>query len=249
MSKDNRQATKRVKEMQSAQRAKEQRRRNLIIGGVVMAVIVVIVGVGILIQQNRNDSGPSTDPAGATADNGVLRGEAGAPVRVVMYEDFQCPACKQMEELIGETLTQGIDDKTISVEYRPVAFLDGQSTTDYSSRALATAACVLDQDGADTYFALHDLLFTNQPEEGTAGLSDEELAGLAEQAGADKAAVEKCQDDGTFDGWAKSATDDWSKAGFTGTPTILVDGKQLEFTNDTPPSETLQSAIDAAAGN
>lgn len=249
MSKKNRQASQRVREMQAAQRAREQRRRNLIIGGVVIAVIVAIVGVGVLIQQNRNDAGPSTAPAGVTSENGVVRGDTSAPVQVVMYEDFQCPACKQMEELIGDTLTKNVDDKKISIEYRPVAFLDRASTTDYSSRALATAACVLDENGPETYFTLHDLLFANQPEEGSAGLSDEELAGLAEQAGADKAAVEKCQEAGTFDGWVKSATDAWSKAGFRGTPTILVDGKQVEFTNTTPATETVQNAIDAAAGN
>lgn len=249
MSKKNRQTSKRVKEMQAAQRAREQRRRNLIIGGVVIAVIVVVVGVAILVQQNRDDAGGSTPPAGITADNGVFRGKADAPVQVVMYEDFQCPACKQMEELIGDTLTKNVDADTISVEYRPVAFLDRASTTDYSSRALATAACVLDENDAETYFAFHDLLFANQPEEGTDGLSDVELADLAGQAGADKAAVEKCQDAGTFDGWVKTATDAWSKAGHTGTPTILVDGQQVEFTNDTPASETIQNAIDQAVGN
>lgn len=249
MSKKNRQTSQRVKEMQAAQRAREQRRRNLIIGGVVIAVIVAIVGVGVLIQQNRNDAGPATPPAGLTGDNGVLRGDAGAPVSVVMYEDFQCPACKQMEGLIGDALTKNIDDKTISVEYRPVAFLDGASSTKYSSRALATAACVLDENGSEAYFKLHDLLFANQPAEGGAGLTDEELAGLAEQAGANKSAVADCQAAGTFDGWVKAATDAWSKAGYRGTPTILVDGKQVEFDNTTPPTETIQNAIDEAAGS
>lgn len=250
MSKKNQQTSKRVKEMQAAQRAKEQRRRNLIIGGLAIAVIVVVVGLGILFMSNRDDTGASsTAPAGLTEDNGVVRGDSDAPVQVVMYEDFQCPACKQMEDLIGDTLTQNVDSKSISVEYRPIAFLDSQSTTDYSTRALATAACTLDESGSDTFFALHDLLFANQPAEGGSGLTDAELASLAEQAGADKAAVEDCQSSGTFDSWTRAATDAWSKAGFTGTPTILVDGEKVEFTNDTAPTETLQNAIDQAGGS
>ena len=193
----------------------------------------------ILVQQNRNDTSVGhAAPAGVTADNGVVRGDAGAPVTVVMYEDFQCPVCKQME---------GLHRRHADAERRRQARSDRVPTRSPSSTAhrrpttprarSATAACALDEGGADTYFALHELLFANQPAEGTAGLSDEELAGLAEQAGADKAARRDVPGrTARSTAGSKAATDAWSKAGFTGTPTILVDGKQVEFTNDTRPA-------------
>jgi protein-disulfide isomerase len=178
MNKQNRQTTKKVKQMQAAARAAEQRRRNLLVGGIAIAVIIVVVGIGILVQQTRDDTGSgSAAPAGVTDTYGIMRGDDSAPVTVTIYEDFQCPFCAEFEAALGETLTKNVDEGTIKIDYRPLAFLDDATTTDYSSRALETAACTLDDGGVDAYVALHDLLFTNQPSEGTAGLSDAELAG------------------------------------------------------------------------
>src|SRR5262245_29209151 len=188
----NRKSSERIKAMQAQQAAAERRRRALWVGGIVVLVIAAFVVVGIVYQSSKDNtaSGPVTTPTGVTSDNGVLRGQDSAPVSVVVYEDFQCPVCKAFEENVGSMLTDEIDQGTVQLEYRPIAFLDHASTTNYSSRALATAACALDQGGPEVFNSLHDLLFTHQPEEGSAGLTDGELADLAAQAGADKAKVE-----------------------------------------------------------
>src|SRR5262249_28969188 len=133
------------------------------------------------------------------------------------------------------------------VEYHPIAFLDAASTTDYSSRALGAAACALDEAGIDAYLQMHELLFLHQPPEGSAGLSDGQLADLAEQAGADRGAVADCMGQGPFAGWAEAATEQASKDGVTGTPTILVDGTRLEFTQNEDPRVTLERAVQAAS--
>ncbi|MEP6666347.1 MAG: thioredoxin domain-containing protein [Nocardioidaceae bacterium] len=148
--------------------------------------------------------------------------------------------CRAFEQALGPTITDDVDSGTIKVEYRPMAFLDDKSTTKYSSRALETAACALDRDGRHAFFALHDLLYDHQPAEGSAGLADSELADLAVQAGADKSAVESCQSDGTFAGWVADVTDQASQDGVTGTPTILVDGKKVTFTDGVDPKQNAQ---------
>ena len=48
------------------------------------------------------------------------------------------------------------------------------------------------------------------------------------QAGADRAEVKKAMDSGQFDQWVTNATGAFSKAGYTSTPTVLLDGKQIE---------------------
>ncbi|MFY9916151.1 MAG: thioredoxin domain-containing protein [Nocardioidaceae bacterium] len=245
--KERKAASERVRAMQAQQAAAERRRRTLIVGAVVVAVIAAVVGVGIAVQSGRQGPTSGKAPAGVTSDGGVLRGGKTAPVQVVVYEDFQCPSCKAFEENVGSTLATDVSNGQIQLEYRPVAFLDRASTTNYSSRALGTAACALDDGGPTVFTKLHDLLFTHQPAEGSAGLTDGQLADLAAEAGANKQAVASCQSAGTYDGWVAMVTDDASKAGITGTPTYFVDGKQVSFSNTEDPKITLTKLIDAAA--
>jgi protein-disulfide isomerase len=250
MSKKDRSATARIKAMQAQQAAAERRRRAILVGGIVVVVIAAVVGIGIAVQSSRDSTvSNATAPAGVTADNGILRGKDGAPVHVVVYEDFQCPVCRAFEQNVGSTISSYVDKGTVQNEYRQIAFLDRASTTNYSSRALATAACALDDGGPDVFNKLHDLLFANQPDEGSAGLTDEKLADLAAQAGADRSAVEKCQQAGTYDDWVKSVTDEASKDGINGTPTYFVDDKQVTFAQGEEPKTTLSKLIDDAAGS
>jgi protein-disulfide isomerase len=252
MSKKGRETSRRIKEMQAAQRRADQRRRRLVAGGVAVGVIAIVVGIGIAVQTGRDETGAnSAAPGGVVDDYGIARGQADAPVTVDLYEDFQCPICKEFEAWLGDTITQDVENGSIRVVYHPMAFLDSKSTTDYSSRALESAACVLDQDGPDVFVKYHELLFENQPAEDTAGLPDSELASLAEQAGADKAEVERCQSDDTFTGWVLAATDAASKAHVTGTPTMRIDGDDVPITQAGTQQDAIsifQNAVDAASG-
>jgi protein-disulfide isomerase len=249
MSKKGRERAEQVRRMQAQQAAAERRRRSLMIAAAVIVVLGIVVAVAIAIGSSRSDETTGSAPEGATSDYGVLRGDADAPVEVVVYEDFQCPACKAFEDAVGSTLTQYVDDGTARIEYRPIAFLDEASTTDYSTRAAVTAACTLDDAGSDVWFALHGLLFAQQPAEGTAGLPDETLADMAAEAGADRDAVASCQDDETFAGWVAAATEQASKDGVTQTPTYIVDGERVQFSDAENPADTLSALIEAGAGS
>jgi protein-disulfide isomerase len=248
MSKKNRDSSRRIRELRAAQRAAERRKRSLVVGGVVVVAITIVVAVGIAIQSSRNDTGAGSDtPRHTTATYGIARGDSAAPVTVTMYEDFQCPVCRQYEAWLGDTITSDVEAGTIQVVYRPMAFLDEASTTNYSSRALESAGCVLDEDGVDTFVALHQLLFENQPEEGSDGLSDSEIADLAEQAGADKSAMQACQSDNTFAGWVRAATEAASKDNVTSTPTMMIDGQEVPLINGQNQASAIQIFEDAVA--
>lgn len=228
---------------QAAAQRSESRRRNAIVGGTVVAVLVVVVVMLALVQAQRGSgSGSVAVPAGTTgtANQTVLVGQDDAPVTVTLYEDFQCPACKGFEQAVGPTLASLVQKGTIEVAYRPIAFLDRASSTRYSSRALNAAACVVDRSPG-RFGAFHDLLFTNQPEEGSAGLSDTRLTELATQAGVP--GLSTCIADETFDGWVRRVTDQSSKDQVNQTPTVLVDGEPLE--DRTP--QGLSAAVEVAA--
>ncbi|SDS90479.1 Protein-disulfide isomerase [Pseudarthrobacter equi] len=180
---------------------------------------------------------PDTQPNPVVAPG--AEAEAGQPVKVVAYIDFICPVCKRFESTYNEALTGLRNDGKISLEYRPLGFLDRQSSTNYSSRAANAAACVADK-APEKYAEYVDTLFANQPAEGSAGLSDDKLKSLASDIGAD---INSCVDDKTFRPYVKYSTQLASNIGITGTPTIFVDGKQWDGSSDL--NAEIQTAIAA----
>ncbi len=237
----------------AAQRAVEaatqeaaQRRRRLLVGGAVAAVVLAVV-VAIVVQTQRSStSADAAVPAGTVADGTAFPvGQDGAPVTVDVYEDFQCPVCGQFEQINGATLEELAAGGDALVRYRPIAILDRASTTDYSTRSLNAAAVVFDEAGAEAFSRFHDLLFAQQPAEGGAGLSDDELVDLAGQAGATGQAVEDGIRDLVYEDWTAQVTEAASRAGITGTPTLLVDGERVQGAELTP--DGIRAAVSAAA--
>jgi protein-disulfide isomerase len=123
-----------------------------------------------------------------------------------------------------------------------MAFLDTSANDQYSTRALNAAGAVLAAGGPTAFQTFHDLLFANQPDEGGSGLTDDQLVQYAEQAGATGTKVEQAIRDLTYGDWVKSATDQASKDGVTGTPTVLVAGQKLTDTS----AAGLTAAVTAA---
>ena len=187
-------------------------------------------------------SAPATPPAEIKAPGADA--EAGKPVKVVLYIDFICPVCKDFESRYNQTLTKLRNDGKITVEYRPLGFLDSRSSTNYSSRAANAAACVVNES-PEKYSDFVDALFAKQPAEGSAGLSDSDLKKLATDTGAKS--IDKCVDDKTYRPYVKYTTQQAAAIGVTGTPTVFVEGKQWGKGDSaqTPFDQYLQAAVDA----
>lgn len=124
------------------------------------------------------------------------------------------------------------------VIYHPIAILDRYSTTQYSSRASAASGCAA---AAGVFPQYVKLLYANQPPENGDGLPAARLVSLGQQAGATGADFASCVTDTTYKGWTASLTDQSSKAGVTGTPTVKVDGQQIDNTD-----AALRQAVAAA---
>jgi 2-hydroxychromene-2-carboxylate isomerase len=77
-------------------------------------------------------------------------------------------------------------------------------------------------------------------------MTNAQLVSFANQAGATGAAVTQAIDSGRYDDWTRAVTEQASKDGVTGTPTVFVDGKQLDSSKLTPDGVT--AAVQAAQG-
>ena len=242
MSNDRQKRAERAEQMRKEREKADKRQRNLITIAIV-AVVIVLVGVAAWgVTTMSEDNGPEAfgitygpEEVGAEVAEGQDE-----PVKVELYEDFQCPACAAFESAFGQELKDRVASGQIEITYRPYSFLDRASLNDYSSRAHNAAMCVYEQEGTEKYVEFHEYLYANQPPEGTAGPENEDLIAAAEGLGV--TGIEDCVNDGTYDGRIERAREAGSEAGVTSTPTVFIDGEKLDYNG------TLLEAIDAAAG-
>jgi protein-disulfide isomerase len=258
MSKRKSTATRRTQSQAAAQRAaairheherRERRRQTLLVTVVGIVVLALVVLVTTLVSASRDSTGESaTPPRGAVGGYAVPSGPSTAPVKVVVYEDFLCPFCGDLEAAGRASFQRDIDAGKVQFQYHVLSFLDEDSTTRYSTRAANALAVALDSSGPRVAKRFHDLLFENQPDEGSAGLSDSRLTDLATQAGASRAEVKPGIDDLAFEPWVKKVTDRSSKDGVRATPTVSIDGTILTAESTEELVTQIEEAV-SAGGN
>ena len=217
--------TERAKIAADERRKAEQRKQQLTRVGLVVGVLVLLVGGYFFVSSLGSDK-PATPPAGASDDYGLLLGDAGAPKSVVIYEDFLCPFCGDLEQTVGDQLDAAVEAGEMSVEYRPLGFLERIS--DYSPESANAFAVVLDSSGPEVAKEFHDLLFADQPSEEGPFPSTDDLVALAVEAGAEEADVRPGIEDMAFEGWVDAANDEASQEGINSTPSVFVDGELVE---------------------
>ncbi|WP_210502659.1 DsbA family protein [Nocardioides xinjiangensis] len=217
--------TERARAQAEERRKAAKRKQQLVRFGTIVGVLVLLVGGYFLVTSLGSDK-PDTPPEGATSDYGLVVGEADAPKEIVIYEDFLCPFCGQLEQTVGDQLDAAVEAGEVTVEYRPIAFLERIS--DYSPEAANAFAVVLDASGPEVAKEFHDLLFDNQPAESGPFPDEDRLVEWAVEAGATEDDVRPGIEDMAFEGWVEAASDAASDAGVDSTPTVLVDGEEVE---------------------
>ena len=219
--------TERARAQAEERRKAAKRKEQLTRAGLIAGVLVLIVGGYFLITSLGSDK-PDTPPGGATSSFGMRIGEDDAPKQVVVYEDFLCPFCGDLEATVRDRLDAAVEAGEVNVEYRPLPFLEG--IDDYSPRSANAFAVVLDASGPEVAKTFHDLLFDNQPSEKGPFPSDDDLVDLAVEAGATEADVRPGIEDMAFEGWVDAAGEAASKAKVNSTPTVLIDGEKATGT-------------------
>jgi len=184
--------------------------------GMVAAVALVgAAAVGIVANKaaHASSGGSIVAPVGATASGGIVVGDPAAPVRLIAYEDPQCPVCGEFERINGGALERAVDSGQVAVEYRMRSFLGPESAR--ADNALAAA-----QDEG-TFEALRRALFAHQPVEHAGGFSTDELLALGRSVGLDDAAFTTAVRSMTYAAWVARVDDQASRDGNVGTPQII----------------------------
>ncbi|MFJ8789645.1 DsbA family protein [Streptomyces sp. NPDC102462] len=233
------------------QKAAEKRRRALIVGATVICVLGLAAVIGVVAanagkDKSSADAGPVVAPSGAQGKDGLAIpvGKDGAKSTLTVWEDFRCPACQQFETVYRPTLHELADAGKLRIEYHLVTLIDGNLGGSGSRRSANAAACAQD---AGKFREYHDVLYANQPKEtDDAFSSDDKLIELAGKVnGLDTPEFQKCVRDGTHNSWVAKSNKAFQAGGFTGTPTVLLNGKNI-YQDQTLTPDKLKQMVEAA---
>ncbi len=163
-----------------------------------------------------------------STDDDPARGEKSAPVTVVVFTDYQCPSCAAVHPVVDETL------KSYGARVRLVV-RDFPLVMHAQARKAAEAANAANAQGK--YFEYIAVLFKNQ-----SALDVDSLKRYATGLGLDRARFDAALDSGQYAAEVSHDIEDGEAYGVQATPTIFINGVQLQ--NLTP--EGLRAALDRA---
>jgi protein-disulfide isomerase len=192
--------------------------RNLVI---VMIAFIVVVGVVFSLISSRSNSTAAIPATVSEADGyGIVLNPDSTP-KIDVYIDYQCPACRTFEIINGGYLNEVIVQKKAKVVFHPMTFIGPESVL-----AANSAACAADEN---KFVDMNLALFQNQSESRNSGKwSKEYLVALGKSIGITSGTFETCVNDGKYIKWTSNVATASAKANVNGTPTIFVNGKQLD---------------------
>ena len=159
-------------------------------------------------------------PSGHTSDGGVLVGDPRAGAGMVLFEDPQCPYCRQFEAVNGAFIAAACTAGELAVEYRMRCFLGPESVRADNALALAAEAGRFDE--------LRSALFTAQPQEGTGGFTTEDLLGLGAQVGLTGPEYVSGVRQARYEQWVRDREARYQAEDPQGTPAAWINGHPLD---------------------
>ncbi|MEV5575128.1 thioredoxin domain-containing protein [Spirillospora sp. NPDC052269] len=234
-------------------RNKQVRLLSAVLGAVVVVAVAVVVTVVAMNSDKSGGDGKKVSanlykgtvaPIKVETDGTVTMGKPGAKGPTMdLYEDFQCPICKEFEKASGDTVKQLAAEGKVTVKYHILSFVNPQG----SPRAAVAGWCAADEG---KFLQFHDVAYQNQPDERKA-LTTDVLKKFGTSAGT-SATFASCVSDSKYTAQVKKNNDDGLKVlqakygGRAGTPSVLINGKPLDQNAMFDPN-ALEKAVTSAA--
>jgi len=216
---------------------------------IAMVSLVVVTGVVFsLFGQSSKESasiaaldGYTLKPAVTSTidpNNGsAITFDNGAVTTIDVWEDPQCPVCKYFADANGDYLDSLIREKKATVRYHVLSFLGDESV-----RAANASFCAADEG---QYLDFHKALYTVQSQLENSGFwSNESLVDIGKKIGINSTNFADCVTKGSKVDLVQANSDSMSKYGVQGTPTVFINGKLWERTQNEFVLEEFKAAVE-----
>lgn len=219
-----------------------------------ITAVILVVGIFgfIIFNRVRPATATQTTTPQAAADTSKLSyegqpalGDPNAPVKLAMFEDFKCPACKNFEEIVWPKIEREYID-TGKVQ----AFFIYQQIIPNSTTAGVAGECVFEQN-PDLFWDYKTIVYRSQGNESQNWATADKMVELARTYVPDINADElnTCLSENRYADRIEADKAMGEAVGVQGTPSLFVNGQQVKITakNYDEYYEQIKAALDAAA--
>ncbi|QWU18426.1 DsbA family protein [Paenibacillus sophorae] len=162
-------------ERRQAELERQKRKTRILLIGTVLLAVVIFAALFVLASQNTGNPGGSSSPAAFNYDELPRLGKADAPVKLVEFGDFKCPACAKFSGIIKPQLVQDyIETGKAALYFVNMSFIGPDSKT------ASLAALSVYHQNSEAFWTYYDALYTNQGDEATEWATEDFLVELAQ---------------------------------------------------------------------
>ena len=218
----------------------------LLPSSIIVAAILIAGAIIYLVGSSKSNSGtvdsngqnPAAINESVQKENprDTILGDVNAPVTIIEYGDYQCPYCVRFSQTTEQSIKDNyVKDGKVKLVFRSFQFLGAESEL-----AGQAAECAKDQNNFWTY---HDAIYQAEGKDGrenNGNMNKTFFVELAKNAGLDVDKFTSCYDSGKYADTVRQSTQEASALGINSTPTIFVNGRQIngaqpfEYSGDDP---------------
>jgi len=244
------QSSAKRQELREQRRKQQRQQRTLVIAGV--ALVIIFIAALIVYPQIKAAATPvgtivQITPNPRPQASGEAAGNPNAKVKIDVYEDFQCPVCRQFS---GDVEPQLMKNEVASGQvyyvfhnFTIIDRTDWSSPNKESHQAANAAECAADQG---RFWDYHDILFANQTGENVGDFSDKRLVAFAQALSLDMTKFNACFSGNNFKDKIDADNAQAQSLNLGGTPSVLVNGKDIT-PGQVPTYDQIKQAIAAAS--
>jgi protein-disulfide isomerase len=209
--------------------------RNTVIG-TILFIVIALTGVVIFNNSSKN----ATLPGGTSSkDNYGITFNSTKTPQVDIWEDFQCPICRNFEVINGAYINEVASTGKAKVVFHPMSFIGAESVI------AANAAACSNTEGK--FLQFHKTLYENQSTtENSGNWSSSAMITLGKRVGITSSAFADCVTKSKFSGWVQKIEDSAASKNVNATPTVFVNGKELNRQTQYMDANAFKAALQAA---
>lgn len=205
-------------------------RRNPLLPFYVILGVVALAGAGLLFRQMGGGGGGAAtelqpvvlSPEQLQRVPGISQGQPNAPVVLMEFADFQCPACAEFATYYKPLMKDYVDNGTVRFVWYDFPLVEIHQNAMLASRA---GRCANEQN---RFWEFHDFVFSRQQLWAETNDAADRFIGIAQEAGLDRGVFAQCLRSDKYQREVSEARQLGSTLGVGGTPTLFVNGKKVQ---------------------